>query len=88
MASSKSESGSDADLRRAVDFLEKGEWQAAHEIVQKDEESALSCWAHGIVHLMEGDLSNARYWYRRAGRSLPDKPVAEDELEQLRKAAG
>lgn len=87
MASRKSESGSDADLRRAVDFLEKGEWQAAHEIVQKDEESALSCWAHGIVHLMEGDLSNARYWYRRAGRPLPDKPVAGDELEQLRKAA-
>jgi hypothetical protein len=31
----------------------------------------LSCWAHGIVHMLEGDTSNARYWYRRQNaRSL------------------
>lgn len=54
--------GAPQELRSAVAHLECGEWQAAHAIVQKDEESALSCWAHGIVHVMEGDLSNARYW--------------------------
>ena len=77
----------DSEIRRAIGLLEKGEWQAAHQIVQKDEESALSCWAHGIVHLMEGDLSNARYWYHQAGRPFPDKPAIEDELERLGKAA-
>ena len=57
------------DLRRAAALLEKGDWRAAHEIVQRDEDSALACWAHGIV-LMEGDTGNARYWYRRrSGRS-------------------
>jgi len=55
---------------KAVRHLEAGEWSAAHEIVQKDA-SSLGCWAHGIVHLVEGDLDNAKYWYRRAHRPLP-----------------
>jgi Tfp pilus assembly protein PilF len=72
---------------RALDYLEKGNWQAAHEIVQKDEDSPLACWAHGIVHLMEGDVANARYWYREAGREFPSAPSVADEVRALRKAA-
>ena len=59
------------EIRKAVLLLEQGDWEAAHVIVQ-DESSTLGSWAHGIVHMMEGDLSNAGYWYRRAGRRLPD----------------
>jgi hypothetical protein len=44
--------------------------------VQRDEESPLACWAHGIVHIMEGDLPNARYWYAQAKRSFPAEPSA------------
>jgi hypothetical protein len=55
---------------KAVEFLEKGEWQPAHEIVQGDK-SNLAAWLHGIVHTLEGDLDNARYWYRRGGRDFP-----------------
>lgn len=73
-------------LRLAVALLEKGDWRAAHEIVQKDEESALSCWAHGIVHVMEGDLSNARYWYREAKRPFPADFSVADEIAALKKA--
>jgi hypothetical protein len=73
-------------LRSAVALLEKGDWRAAHAIVQKDEDSALFCWAHGIVHLMEGDLSNARYWYREAKRAFPEKYSIADEIAALRKA--
>ena len=72
------------DLRRALRHLEAGEWQAAHEIVQEDEESPLSCWAHGIVHIMEGDLPNARYWYGLAKRPFPDEPTAKAEVSALR----
>ena len=75
-------------LRSAVAHLEKGDWQAAHEIVQKDEESALSCWAHGIVHVMEGDLPNARYWYRQAKRAFPEKYSVPDEIAALKDACG
>jgi hypothetical protein len=69
-----------------VEHLERGDWRAAHEIVQKDEESPLACWAHGIVHLMEGDLPNARYWYREAKRIFPANPSAKDEIAALKKA--
>ncbi len=71
-------------LRSAVAHLERGDWQAAHEIVQKDEESPLSCWAHGIVHVMEGDLPNARYWYRQAQRPFPGNFSAATEIAALK----
>ena len=66
--------------------MEKGDWQAAHEIVQRDEDSPLACWAHGIVHLMEGDLPNARYWYREAKRELPAKPSIAKEISALKQS--
>jgi hypothetical protein len=73
------------DLRKAVDLLETGDWQAAHAIVQEDEDSRLFCWAHGIVHLMEGDLSNARYWYRKAGRPpFTEAPLIPGEIRALK----
>lgn len=75
-----------ADLAKALVLLRQGDWQAAHVIVQKDEDSPLSCWAHGIVHLMEGDTSNARYWYREAKREFPRSPSIADEIAALEKA--
>ena len=72
------------DLRRAAALLAEGDWQGAHRIVQDDEESPLSCWAHGIVHLMEGDVPNARYWYRLAGRVLRQDFSVESEITALR----
>ena len=71
-------------LERAVALLANGDWQAAHEIVQRDEDSRLSCWAHGIVHLMEGDIPNARYWYRQAKRPFPRLPAVENEIRVLK----
>ena len=73
-----------ADLLQAVEHLQRGDWQAAHEIVQKDERSPFACWLHGIVHLMEGDAANARYWYRRASRPFPGSP---DVAAEIRAAA-
>jgi len=73
-------------LRSAVEHLERGDWQAAHKIVQEDEESALSCWAHGIVHVMEGDLPNARYWYRQAKREFPKDYSVAAEIAAIKDA--
>lgn len=70
-------------MRQAIELLERGDWRAAHEIVQKDEGSPLACWAHGIVHLMEGDVSNARYWYGQAGRTFPARPSVTEEINEL-----
>jgi predicted negative regulator of RcsB-dependent stress response len=63
-------------LQTALNHLDKGDWDAAHKIVQSDD-SAEGCWVHGIVHVMEGDLDNARYWYGRAKRAFSDDAVKE-----------
>ena len=73
---------------KAIGYLERGDWRAAHQIVQQDEESTLACWAHGIVHIMEGDLPNARYWYRAAGREFPTELDVKAEITALISAAG
>ena len=72
-----------ATLVDAVGFLERGDWQAAHEIAQCDP-SELGSWAHGIVHLLEGDFGNAAYWYRRAGRAVPDASRIAEEIAELK----
>ncbi|MEO6928434.1 MAG: hypothetical protein ABI190_04645 [Casimicrobiaceae bacterium] len=66
----------------AIRHLKKGDWQKAHPIVQSDE-SADACWAHGIVHMLEGDVGNARYWYRRAHRAFPLAFDAHREIDAL-----
>jgi hypothetical protein len=71
------------ELSKALTLLRKGDWEAVHRIVQRDEESPLACWAHGIVHLMEGDTSNARYWYREAKREFPRQPSISEEIDSL-----
>lgn len=63
-------------LHTALGHLERGDWDAAHRIVQADE-SMEACWIHGIVHVMEGDVDNARYWYGRAGRPFSQAIATE-----------
>lgn len=53
----------------------KGRWSDAHAIAQ-DIEDRTGSWIHAYLHRKEGDLGNAAYWYRRAGR-----PAAHDALE-------
>jgi hypothetical protein len=69
-------------LTTAIRHLRRGDWQKAHAIVQNDETN-LGFWAHGIVHLLEGDLGNARYWFRRAGRPFPRELGADAEIDAL-----
>jgi hypothetical protein len=47
----------------------KGDWEKAHEIAQ-DVSGADGAWVHAYLHRKEGDLGNAAYWYRRAGRDV------------------
>ena len=69
-------------LNTAIRHLTRGDWQKAHAIVQNDD-SDLGYWAHGIVHMLEGDIGNARYWYRRAGRPFPRERDANAEIDAL-----
>ncbi len=47
----------------------KGDWNAAHELVQNDS-SRDAAWIHAYLHRVEGDHSNAAYWYRRSGKPI------------------
>jgi hypothetical protein len=66
------------DLLRAVELALAGNWEAAHQLVQQYEDET-AAWIHAVLHKMEGDLGNARYWYRRANRMdhVDDEPRAE-----------
>jgi hypothetical protein len=46
----------------------KDDWSHAHDIVAAHETEADCAWVHAHLHRVEGDLANARYWYRQAGR--------------------
>jgi hypothetical protein len=61
---------------RALWHDARGDWEEAHSIAQDIEDQA-GAWIHAYLHRKEGDLGNAGYWYRRAGR-----PVAHDSLER------
>ncbi|HZP38716.1 MAG TPA: hypothetical protein VFE48_19700 [Methylomirabilota bacterium] len=76
-----------AALAKALAHLDAGEWQAAHQIVQADK-STLAAWMHGIVHTIEGDLDNARYWYRRARREFPGPDAVKQEIAAARRRLG
>jgi hypothetical protein len=52
---------------RALWFAAKGDWDKAHALVM-DEASEDAAWVHAYLHRVEGDLDNARYWYRQAKR--------------------
>ena len=70
-------------IAKVVRHLEAGEWKSAHALAQKDA-TPLGYWAHGLVHLIEGDLENAKYWYRRAHRPLPHGNTVAAEIAALK----
>ncbi len=61
----------------------KGDWEAAHRIAQEDD-SRDSAWVHAYLHRKEGDISNARYWYARAGRAAHPGSLEEEWREMAR----
>lgn len=65
----------------ALKHINNNQWHQAHELVQSypDELSALT---HGYLHWQEGDLSNADYWYHRAGQVRPNTSM-EQELVRI-----
>ena len=76
-----------SDLLRALDLLQAGDWDGAHAVAQADP-SDLGSWCHGIVHMVEPDDGNSRYWYRRAGRPFPGMGTEDSEVAALRAALG
>lgn len=72
------------ELLRAVELALAGEWDAAHNLVQKYEGDATAAWIHAVLHKQEGDLGNARYWYHHADRINQINAEPGAELEKIR----
>lgn len=69
------------DHAKALALVKAGQWDAAHNLVQPHHDRN-SCLIHAYLHRVEGDNSNARYWYRQARVTMPANTL-EEELEQL-----
>lgn len=65
---------------RALWYAEAGEWDRAHELCQEGN-LAEGAWVHANLHREEGDLSNARYWYGRAGKPESDLDVVAERRD-------
>ena len=67
------------ELLQAIELAVANKWDAAHDLVQQYEGDATAAWIHAVLHKIEGDLGNARYWYRHAGKlkHVGDEPRAE-----------
>ncbi|KAJ54627.1 hypothetical protein ACMU_16035 [Actibacterium mucosum KCTC 23349] len=76
-------------IKAALDHLEEGafqmgpEWASAHEICQQFEGQEAFDWIHAVVHRIEGDDGNARYWYNRCGHPRHAGSIQE-EVANLR----
>jgi len=73
-----------AELLESIELALAGDWEAAHEIVQRHECDATSAWIHAVLHKIEGDAGNARYWYRCAGQLAHANDEPRAELEAIR----
>jgi hypothetical protein len=66
-------------LRQVLGHIRAGQWTDAHNLVQNDN-SPLGAWLHGIVHIQEGDLEDAEYWYDNANRNFRSRGTLEEEM--------
>ena len=73
-------------LIEAIKLAQTGQWEAAHELAQQHEGNALADWIHAVLHKIEGDAGNSRYWYARAGRLEHVATSPEAEWPLIRQA--
>lgn len=72
-------------LHQVLAHLRGGRWIEAHNLVQSDA-SELAAWLHGILHIQEGDLEDAEYWYSKASRHFRSRGSLYEELERFEAA--
>ncbi len=69
---------------KALWYDAKGDWHTAHNSVDSLDD-ADACWVHAYLHRKEGDIGNADYWYRKAGKTRPTLSL-QDEWQAITKA--
>ncbi len=69
------------DHIKALDLAREGSWDESHKLVQQYSDD-LCCLIHAYLHRVEGNISNATYWYRHTGEDMPNNKL-EEELNRL-----
>lgn len=69
-------------LLLALDNILANKWESAHEIAQSKEGNPAYDRVHALLHRIEGDQFNAKYWYNRTGVNMP-KCSFEQETKEL-----
>jgi hypothetical protein len=52
---------------KALWHAKKGNWDEAHNIAQEIH-TPTGSWIHALLHMIEGDMGNAGYWFHKAGK--------------------
>ena len=77
------------DLLSAIDAALAGDWDRAHKTVQQDEDDPQACWIHAVLHKIEGDAWNSRYWYARTPHAgFEDYADPQAELREIARRLG
>jgi len=69
-----------AQLKQAIQFALNDDWDTSHKIAQ-DFSNHYANWIHAVLHKIEGDEWNSKYWYQRTnGRRYEDYTNPKEEL--------
>ncbi|MEO1983745.1 MAG: hypothetical protein ABGZ24_24810 [Fuerstiella sp.] len=80
LTSAQSDEQPPADLSAELQSLwhtKAGNWDTAHDIAQEIQ-APMGSWIHALLHLIEGDIGNAGYWFRNAGK--PNRTTEQIDL--------
>ena len=65
---------------QALWYEAKGNWDKAHHLIDSLPGSKAAS-VHAYLHRVEGDNSNANYWYSKAGRKMKDISLKQEWKE-------
>lgn len=72
-----------AELKIAVQAALDGDWDTSH-IIAQNYSDATANWLHAVLHKIEGDEWNSKYWYAKtAGKKYEDYSDTTTELMAL-----
>lgn len=75
------------EILTALRYIRENRWEEAHEIAQSKEGHPDYDRIHALLHRIEGDEWNAKYWYRRCGLDFPSVSIAEETEALVRQYA-
>ena len=67
------------EFKQALDLIDLGKWEQAHNLTQQGNHK-YHFLIHALLHRIEGDDSNAGYWYSRANCQFPNNSIQEEKI--------